>query len=346
MKSSTIIDVAKKANVSISTVSHVLNKTRFVSKDKCIRVLDAVKSLNYRPNELARSLRNKSTKTIGIIVADLNNAHFTEIVKSCESAAYALGYNTILCNTDEDYTKEKMYLKVLLQKQIDGIIISPTCKNINLITQLVNSDLPVVFIDRYIKGINANYVGVDNFQASYQAVSHLISLGHKKIDILYSLKSMAVTQDRIDGYQQALSDNGISFSTDSFVEINGITDKAEAYEVLSEHYKNRDFPDAFFAAGNILSLFLLNFFNRKSIICPNEIGLIGIGDYAWAEDFRPELSMVELPVNQIGKSAISVLMSLIRKKHTAPKRIILETKLNIRSSCGNRSKNRFNDTSI
>ena len=165
----TMKDVAERAGVSATTVSHVINKTRFVSEEVRARVLQAMEELNYQPNAIARSLRQKATHTIGLIISDISNPFFTSLVRGVEDVANKKGYNLILCNTDEKPEKEQMYLHILRQKQVDGIIMAPTGGNYEYINDLVKKRFPIVFIDRYLDGIEAPAVLVNNEEGAYQA---------------------------------------------------------------------------------------------------------------------------------------------------------------------------------
>ncbi|MGI6162204.1 MAG: LacI family DNA-binding transcriptional regulator [Christensenellales bacterium] len=327
----TIKDVAQLAGVSATTVSHVINNTRFVNEETRLLVERAIKELNYQPNQLARSLRLKSTKTIGILVSDINLSHFTNIVRACEDYAYNHGYNTILCNTDEDPKKEKLCVNILLQKQVDGIIISPTCKNKTLIKSLLASGTPIVLIDRYIKGLDANYVGYDNYQASYDAVSHMIEMGYKKISILYSMGYLTVVQDRINGYRKAMQDHNLAFDLHSEIEIPVNFDHEIFNQTIDVHFKKQR-PDGIFSAEQKLALYTMRYLRSNNLSSPKDVGLVNFGDYSWFDDFSPSISAISIPVYSLGEAAVSILLSMINKNHTKSKQISLPTQFHIRHS--------------
>ena len=181
----TISEVAQKAGVSSSTVSHVINNTRFVSEETRKRVETVIEELGYRPNILARSLRIGETKTIGLILPDSANPFFAESGRLLEEAAFQRGYSLILCNSDGDLVKEKRYTEVLLNKQVDGIIFMATGDDLRSLEELVLRHLPVVIVDRFMDQVELDAVITNNFQSGLLATNHLISLGHRRIAIIH-----------------------------------------------------------------------------------------------------------------------------------------------------------------
>jgi len=313
MKNSTMKDVAQLASVSVATVSHVLNKSRVVSEETQTRVYSAMEELKYQPNALAQSLRKKTTSTIGIIVADLDNEHFTAMVRILEEKAYEYGYNAILCNTNEDGEKEKFYFDLLLQKQTDGIIVAPTNKNHSTIQRIQKIGPPMVFIDRYVEGIKGiPYFGCDNTDASFRAVRHLIEGGDRRIDMLFSLPEITPIKERIAGYNKAMHQSGLS---PHLVDMPYDDDLTQCVKSLHDRYAGRDFPDAFFVASNKLYLHLVAFLAQEGIACPSDVRTIGYGSQPWADYFSPRLSLISVDNKQIGEMAISRLISMIQSEH-------------------------------
>jgi len=209
----TIKDVAKKAEVSIATVSHVINNTRYVSPELTIKVKKAMEELRYQPNAVARSLKTEKTQTIGLIVSDISNPFFSTLVRGVEDTAMNNGHSVIVCNTDETLVKEELYVDVLIQKKIDGMIIAPTGKSDKNLEKVYQNDIPMVFIDRQIEDIEADAVLSDNFTGCYQVTRHLIELGHKRIGLILGLKRISNTQERLNGYKKALSEYGIKYDS-------------------------------------------------------------------------------------------------------------------------------------
>ncbi|MGI6162197.1 MAG: LacI family DNA-binding transcriptional regulator [Christensenellales bacterium] len=332
MRKPTIQDVADLANVSTATVSIVINNTRPVGKDIRRRVLDAIKELHYTPNRIARGLRMKSTKTIGIVIADIGLPHFTTFVRACEDTAYKYGYNIILCNTDEDPVKETRYINVLAQSQIDGIILSPTCKNPEQIEEVIASGIPIVLFDRCIRELNTNYVGYDNFGASYQATMHLIDQGYHDICMLYSLVWLTAVQDRIDGCLAALEKRGIPLSPQNMIEFPVLCSCDEFIEVLHDKLAGRPHPTGMIALESKFSAYTVNYMNTYDIKCPESVGLIGIGDFDLYIHARTFISTVEIPTYKMGEQAVSMLISTITDKSPCSQRVVFDTELAPRQS--------------
>jgi LacI family transcriptional regulator len=206
-----IRDIAQRAGVSTTTVSHVLNSSRHVHPDTEARVLKAVEELNYHPNMLARSLRRRETHTFGLLVSDIENPFFTEMAHSVETTAYERGYNVILCNTDEELAKEILYVRVLFSKQIDGLILAPAPGDHSYLKPYLASDARVVFVNRYIEGIPTPAVICDDADSTYALASRLLGAGHRHIGVLVGL-NVSTTQQRIAGLERALREYGLSLS--------------------------------------------------------------------------------------------------------------------------------------
>lgn len=334
MANTTMKDVANEAGVSTATVSHVINNTRFVDAGTRKQVEDAMQKLSYVPNALARSLRRKSTHTIGIVVADINNSFFTDLVRACEDEAYKNGYNAILCNSDERPEKEKMYLNILQQKQIDGIILSPTGGNKELIRSIEKSNIPIVFVDRYIKDMDIDFVGTNNYQIGYDCVQHLHSLGHKKIAIMYTSGNLTSVIDRIEGYKQAHKDLGMEIDEDLYISINEFGEPADIRTEMINYFENNSLPDSMIVINNLLTIELVSVLRKMNYRCPNDLAIVGVGDFSWAGSFEPYLTMTYMPVHDMGHKAVNILVSKIRKKNKEVERIEYPTRLIIRDSCG------------
>ena len=205
-----IADVARLAGVSTATVSHVVTGSRGVRPDTRRKVLAAIAELQYHPSAIARSLKTKTTGTLGIVVSDISNPYFTAVVRGIEDVANANDYNVIICNTDEDSEKEQRYLRVLLAKRIDGLIIAPTGYGSARLQELQAMGIPIVLIDRCIDGMSLPIIRVDNTTGAYRAVSHLIDDGHTSIGIITGLAHVSTTGERFRGYELALRDHGLA----------------------------------------------------------------------------------------------------------------------------------------
>ena len=203
-------DVARQAGVSIATVSHVINQTRFVSDETRQKVLDAIAALNYRPNAVARGLVTRSTRKIGLVISEITNPFFTAAARGIEDETLGHRYNIVLCNTDEDPEREEDSLRLLVAQQIDGLIIAPTGVRCESLLALAESGVPIVQLDRSSPGLMAPLVGVNNEEGAYQAIRYLIGLGHRRIACLINLDVISTQTERLKGWERALREAGLS----------------------------------------------------------------------------------------------------------------------------------------
>ncbi len=249
---STINDVAEEAGVSVATVSHVINGTRYVSNELTERVEEAMEKLGYRPNAVARSLKTNKTQTIGLIASDLSNPFFSSLLRGVEDSALKEDYSLIVCNTDETLDKEKLYIDVLSGRKIDGLLIAPTGKSDENLRSLQKRNIPMVFIDRKAKGIEADAVLSDNVSGASEATRHLVDLGHKKIGIILGLMSVSTTRERLEGYKKVLGEEGLEYDPDlvkhGFSQVTGGAQAAE--ELLSLNSP----PSAIFSTNNLMTI--------------------------------------------------------------------------------------------
>ena len=216
----TIQDVAKAAGVSTATVSHVINKSRYVKPETSTRVLAAIDKLRYRVDGVARSLRRSGTGTgtIGLMISDISNPYFSELVRGVEDAVYGTdkGHNLVLCNTDEDPSKELPYLNVMLEKRIDGLIRAPVGGNRGDLASLIDDGFPVVFVDRDLPDLLADAVTIDNKQSAIGLIKHLTGLGHRRIAVMYADVTADSIEERLNGYRNALAEAGLTTDLELF----------------------------------------------------------------------------------------------------------------------------------
>lgn len=326
----TIHDVAEEAGVSVATVSHVINDTRYVSPELTKNVEDAMEKLGYRRNSVARSLKTQKTHTIGLIVSDISNPFFSELLRGVENVSTAESYSLIISNTDETIEKEELYLDVLQQKQVDGFIIAPTGKTDGKLKGLFNRDIPFVFVDRKIDNIAAPSVLSKNIAGSKKATSHLIEKDHTKIGVVSGLESVTTTRERIKGYKESLSQHGISFNT-CLVE-KGNSQVQGGYEAAINLLEKDNSPTAIFSTNNLMTIGAMRAIKSKGIECPEEVALVGFDDFEWADIFEPTLTTVAQNPRKIGAKAANILFSLINGKQDFDSEVRIATDLIIRDS--------------
>jgi LacI family transcriptional regulator len=213
----TMKQVAEKAGVSTTTVSHVINNTRVVSEDARERVLSVIQELRYIPSAVARSLKNDRTHTIGMMIPNNSNPYFAELIQGIEDASFELGYNIILCNSYDDPKKQAAYIRVLMEKRIDGLILVSSGSDEDLSMLLANEVIPKVLVDREVTGVAADLIEADHVQGAYEATRYLISLGHKRIACVAGPDTLLPSGGRVAGYQRALKEAGITVCDDLIV---------------------------------------------------------------------------------------------------------------------------------
>ena len=347
-------DVAKRAGVSIATVSHVINETRFVSDETRKKVLDAIGDLSYRPNAVARGLATKSTKKIGLVISEITNPFFTAVVRGIEDEAINQRYNIILGNTDEYPEREEDSLNLLATQQIDGLIIAPTGVPCAALSALAESGVPIVQLDRSSPGLAAPLVGVNNEEGAYQAINYLISLGHRRIAFLLGLDVISTQTERLNGWARALREADLPLDDDLIVRADprfyGVLSDAggplslvkpvaqrhqlpSAYEIFQNLLKLPQRPSAIFVANNQLTLGALYAFRACGLRCPEDVSLISFDDHDWAPLFNPPLTVVRQPTYQLGQTAVRLLMQMINGE-SVENPPPLPVELVKRASCG------------
>lgn len=325
-------DVARRAGVSTATVSHVINNSRFVSDPVKQIVFQAMEELQYRPNAIAKSLRQKSTHTIGLVISDIANPFFTSLVRAVEDVANRKGYNLILCNTDEQPDKERVYLDVLMQKQVDGIIVAPTTGNTAYFRELAERNFPLVFIDRHLDEVNVPAVLVDSEDGAFQAVSHLIRLGHRRIGLVTGLTTVTTTGDRRRGYERALAEFGLPLDPALIRQGNSQVPGGQEGGLALLRLPLR--PTAIFATNNLMTIGVMRALHDEGLQCPQDLAIVGFDDFDWASSFRPYLTTVAQPVYDLGKAAADLLLARLERKSKPKQRVVLKGTLIVRESCG------------
>ena len=329
-----IKDVAKKAGVSTATVSRVLGDFPGVRDKTRKKVLKAVSELNYEINAVARNLRQKKTNSIGIIVGNVLSQFYSVIAKSVEDMANKFGYNTILCNGDENPEKELNYLKVLNSNRVDGIILTPTGKNSEYVQHLINSRTKVVLLDRLIEGVDCDAVLVDNANGAYKAVKHLIDQGYRKIGIVGGYLDRTTGAERLNGYLKAIEEAGIT-KDDSLIKIGNFK-KESGRRLTRELLKQSNRPEAIFTTNIDMSMGALIAIKEMGLTIPDDIGIVCFDDSDWALILEPSITVIRQPVYQLGSTAAELLIKKIENKKTSlsheSKIITLLTELVIRNS--------------
>ena len=328
----TIREVAKVAAVSPTTVSHVINGTRYVSDGIRARVLSAIKRLGYQHNTLARSLRRGETHSVGLILPDSANPFFATIGRGIEASAFDLGYSVILCNSEGNLRRERHYTEVLTKKQVDGIVFVAAGDHAQSLSILLELRVPFVLIDRDLPHVSADAVLGDNKQGGYLATRHLLGLGHRRIGCISGPSNITPSADRVAGYRQALTeavlpnDEGLIFQGD----FHPMSGRMAALELLDQPKP----PTAIFACNDLMAIGVIRAAAELNRRIPEDLAVVGFDDIELATFTEPPLTTVRQPAAEMGRRAVQLLIDRIRNRELPSRREIFPTVLTIRSSCG------------
>ncbi|MBB6591614.1 LacI family transcriptional regulator [Ralstonia solanacearum] len=334
----TIKDVAALAGVSFTTVSHVINNTRPVNAETRKRVEEAIRATRYVPSAVARSLKHRTTRTIGVLVPTATNPYFAELARGIEDVCAAAGYSVILCNSDDDPRKQRDYLRVLMEKRIDGLIVSSAGPDTALIDALSESALPVVMVDRPTEGILADQVQIDHEEGAYLATRHLVELGHRRIACISGPSTLSVTAGRLAGFHRALREAGVPEQSTGVSE--GDFTSPGGYRAARELLTTGERPTAIFASNDLMGIGALRAAAELGISVPRELSIIGFDDIELSRYVYPALSTVGQSIRQLGETTASTLLEHLTdnaaRHHQpvpeAPRRIVLPPRLSLRES--------------
>ncbi len=332
MKRIQVKDVAALAGVSPATVSRVINKHPHISPETRAKVLAAIEQLGYEPSRVAQRLRMGMTRIFGLILSDVTNPFFTAAVRGIEDVAYAREYSVLLCNADEQPEREALYTRVLLAEKVAGVIISPTDERCTTCAAFLERGIPVVAMDRRIRGLAIDTVVVDNIEGAYQAVSHLIRLGHRRIGLIGGRLEISTGRERQEGYLKALRDHGIPVDPE-LIRVGDFKQES-GYRLACELLSLPDRPTAIFAANNLMTLGALNAIHKKGLAIPRDVAIVGFDDMPWAASLNPALTAVAQPAYELGRTAAELLLARIADPNRPAQEVILHTQLIIRQSCG------------
>jgi LacI family transcriptional regulator, galactose operon repressor len=334
MKKISLDTMAKELGVSKTLVSLVLNgrgDKNGISKDTQERVLDLAKKLNYKPNLIARGLRTGRSNILGLIVADIGNPFYAKIARGIEDKAIKEGYDLIICSSDEKVDREAKLIHMLRDRQIDGLIISSTQDANSETINLINENFPVVLIDRYFPGVEANTVVVDNVLSAYNATQHLIQQEFRKIALLtISPSHISSLNERQEGYKKALQDNSIELDPNLIYEVP-FDDIKNSVKNAIDYFITQG-ADAIFTLNNNLTLASLEYLHQKEILIPDQISLLSFDDLDLFKLSNPPISSIWQPLKEICEQSVNLLIDEINQKTVKKRKIVLQTELKVRKS--------------
>ncbi len=327
----TILDISRAAGTSPSTVSRVLTGSATVSPEKRAAVEAAISAFNFRPNHIARSLTTGTTFSIGLLLNEINNPFYSAMARGVEEEANRLGYSLILCNTNEDAARERQYLNVLQDKQVDGIILGPISDNAEPILE-VSRRTPVVQVDRQLPTPDLSAVLVDNEAGAYMAVRHLIERGRTRIGVLLWDRKIPTLSRRVLGYERALSEAGIAVDAALEVHVPGLTPK-HAADLTVELMTGKAPPTALFALNNVIGMGVFSAIQQLGLRVPDDVALVCFDDLDFFSLVRPSVTAVSQPSFDMGEQAMRLLARQIEEANDyTPEVIVLPTKLVVRES--------------
>lgn len=334
----TIKDIARLSGVSTATVSKIINgKDSDIGKPTIERVKRIIDEQNYTPNIVARSMVTKKTKTIGLVIPDVRNPFFTDLVRGAEDVANERGYSLLFCNTDDDLRKEIKYINNLIEKQVDGIALAGAAVRDQSLEENIDIKVPIVSLDRnvYFKGVEGK-IEVDNFTGAYDAVTHLIKSGHKSIMFLSGQLNIKPSKDRLEGYKRALADNNIEYN-ENLIVVGKYTSEF-GYESMKNAAPDKAVT-AIFCGNDLIAIGAMNALKEKNIRIPEDISIVGFDDIYISSLVTPALTTVRQPSYEIGYQAVEMLIDIMESKKEPSQKLGIKAELKVReSTCKRRSE--------
>ena len=326
----TIADVARAAGVSTATVSRVVNGSTDVDAAMAARVRVAVEQLSYRPSRLARSLRTRRSAVIGLIISDIRNPFFTDMVRGVEDVAFANGFSLILCNSDEDLVKERDYLELAVAESMAGVILAPASARETDVSVLTGPGVPVVTVDRRAPDSEIDVVLIDNVGGARLAVEHLVDAGYRRIGFVSGPTTLSTGTERLAGYRAAIRSRKLGTGAEliryaDFHETGGRT-------AMSRLLDAGRGIDAVFVANNLMTLGALEAITAAGMAIPDDIAVVGFDDMAWAPLLRPSLSTVAQPTYELGEQTAKMLLDRINGFTGPGREVVLAPALRVRAS--------------
>ena len=328
----TIADVAREAGVSMSTVSHVINRTRKVDPVTADLVQRAIAAIGYTPNTIARALARSATGTVGIALSAISNPYFSDIICAIETECSRLGLMVFLSDTQDDPEQELRVLKALHQRRVDGVILAPAAgPDTKSLNYLRDHKIPCVLVDRLLSR-DFDQVGVANSRAMESLTAHLIGHGHRRIGLIAGQPGFATTLERIDGFKTALKKHALPIDEDLICAGNPTV--AAAAEAASALLWRRDRPTALATGNNLATIGAMQAIRRAGLRVPQDVALVAFDDFEWADCFSPRLTAIAQPVEELGRRAAALLVARVRGGGEKRQTIRLKSELKLRESCG------------
>jgi len=332
----TLKDVAREAEVSVSTVSRALNDSEKVHPDTKAHVKEIAEDLGYMPSRVARRLRVKEGKAslLGLVIPDIQNPFFADVTRGVEDVTQAHDYALLLSNSDEDAEKQRLALDILRTEEVDGVIVPPVGTDDPAVKQLIDDGIAVVCVDRRLRTARVDTILSDNRRGAYEAVSHLIDLGHDRIGFIGGIPNISTLTERREGYEQALRDHDLPVDRSLIVEGDV---RREQGKVFTEKLLALDRPPTgLFTGNNLTTLGALAALNEHGVGIPEEMAVVGYDDVPWPMALNPPPTVVDQPGYEMGRRAAELLLERLQAPGRSPTTVTLQPKLIVRRSCGAR----------
>jgi len=326
----TIRDVAERAGVSTTTVSHVVNGTRKVDPATAARVSAAIDDLGYRPNALARSMRRGQTHTVGIVIPDIANPFFGDLARSLEDHMFDAGYSAIICNSDGDERKEVRYLDVLLSKKVDGLLLIAASQPSEGLRHLVESGPPTIVVDRELGDLPVSQVMVQNELGGYLAGRHLLELGHRDIGVIAGPGGLGTSARRLEGFERALDEAGVEIDEKRIY--RGDFRAASGRAAMDSWLLRGVPPTAVFAENDLMAVGALSSAHAADLDVPGDISVVGFDGIPFGADVTPPLTTVAQDTDEVAAAAVEMLFERLRDGDAAPRLVELPVSLVVRGS--------------
>lgn len=328
----TMADVARHAGVSVSTVSHVINGTRFVKEETRRQVLEAIKATGYIHNTIAKSLVSGNTQTIGLAISAITNFYFADLVSAIESQVSKAGYTLLLADTHDDPDKELHVVEALHQRRVDGVLLAPATGPDGAALRYVGDlGVPTVLVDRCASGA-FDQVGAENVESTAALAEHLAERGHRRIAMISGRTGLVTSDERIAGFRLGLERHGLY--PDPALIVTGNSNADDAEHAVRGVLDLADPPTAFVVANNHMTIGAMRILGRLGIRVPEDIALVAYDDFEWAAHFRPRLTTMAQPMQEIGAEAVRLLLDRIGGPRREPEAVRLAPRFMHRESCG------------
>lgn len=328
-----IKDIAKSVGVSTATVSKALNHKTGVSSDVRNQILEKAREMGYVVNGLARGMKTSKTFTVGILVSDIKNPFFSEVISAIERILYAKKYNLIICNVGENPQKEVEYLELLVSKKVDGLIVAPAAESYNLSAyrNLIRHGMKIVLFDRLIDAVNCDSVVIDNRSAIHESVKYLKDHGHVKIGAIYGIERSYTGHERLNGFKEAMELFNLEYHKE-WVK-SGFFREEDSYKQAFELLKKESRPTAMIAMNNFTTLGLIRAVKELGLRVPEDLSIIGFDDAEWMKVCSPSITTVVQPADAIGMTAATLLLDAMENEsvHTI-QHVVLKAKFIERES--------------